>query len=506
LALLEIQNLSKSFPGVRALEGVSLSVDAGEIHAICGENGAGKSTLLKILSGVHPYGSYEGEILWEGSSLRLRGPRQAEHAGIALVAQELNLVPALSIAENLFLGHERKKGWRMDWEASRDQAKEAFTRVGLDEDPETPAEALSIGKQQLAEISRALNQNARLLILDEPTAALTEADAERLLGLVEGIAKAGTAILYVSHRLDEVFRIAKTITVLRDGKSIRSASAKDWSRPSVVSAMVGRELKENGGYQKNPKVGAEPALQIRSWTVGRPGAAGKLALDRVGLDLRKGEILGLAGLMGSGRTALLSTLFGDWRAEGEGELRLGDGPWREPFRSPEEALAAGICLASEDRKRQGLVGPASVAENLALASLRRFASGLRLRWPELSAAAEEQRQVLQIKTPSLSAEVLTLSGGNQQKVVFGRLMMLGPGILLLDEPTRGIDVGAKAEIHRLIRELAAKGIAVLLASSDLPELLELSDRIFVLSQGKFAGQLEGKGMTPEAVMHAATAA
>jgi D-xylose transport system ATP-binding protein len=505
-ALLELRDLHKEFPGVIALDGVSLSLHAGEIHTLCGENGAGKSTLLKILAGVYAHASYGGELLLEGRTLSLKSPQDAEREGIVLVAQELNLVGPLSVAENIFLGRERSaQGWRMDWPTTLTQAGAALQRVGLDQDPSTLAENLSIGAQQMVEIARALQQKARILILDEPTAALGEADAIRLLDLVREIARAGTAVLYVSHRMEEVFQLSDTITVLRDGKSVRSAPVSEWTREGVVAAMVGRDLSAAAAWTP-PASGRDLALELRHWSVERPGAPGLKALKDLHLSLYQGEILGLGGLMGSGRTALLSTLFGHWKALGQGELRLGGaaGAWRPPFQSPAEAISEGICLASEDRKRLGLVAPASVEENLALASLPSLSIHGRLDWDRLSAAASVQAEALQVKAPSLQVAVETLSGGNQQKVVLGRWLLLGPKVLLLDEPTRGIDVGAKAEIHRLIHRLAAQGMAVLLASSELPELLALCHRVLVLADGRLAGELQRNEFTPEALMHLAT--
>jgi D-xylose transport system ATP-binding protein len=506
MVLLRLEHIVKDFPGLRALDGVSLDLQKGEIHALCGENGAGKSTLLKIFAGCHAFGSYQGAIQLDGVEQRFHSPRDAEDAGIALVAQELNLVPALSIAENMFLGREKGSAWKVDWDETLRQATQALARVGLAEDPTQPVEALSVGKKQLIEIARALSKQARILILDEPTAALTEADTARLLELVRGIAAQGTAVLYVSHHLEEVLEIADSITVLRDGKTVASGPASQWTRDSIVAAMVGRELALAETPLTPPPPSARPALQLRHWNVPHPSIPGLNALSDLHLRVDEGEILGLGGLMGAGRTALLSTLFGDYQSRCQGELCLGSGPWRAPFSDPGQAIAAGLCLVSEDRKRLGLVGCATVSVNVALASLVRFAhrSGL-LDWKALGAATLEQCQALQVRAASTQVEAETLSGGNQQKLVLGRWLMVGPKVLLLDEPTRGIDVGARAEIYTLIRGLAAQGMAVVLASSDLPELLALSHRIVVLSQGRQSAELSFKEFSPEAVMHAATA-
>lgn len=504
MPLLELTNLTKDFPGVRALDGVSLSLEAGEVSALCGENGAGKSTLLKILAGCHPAGSYGGEIFIDGSRRGFDSPRAAEEAGVALVAQELALVPELSIAENICLGDEPRRGLLLDWKAVRQRASEALERVGLKEDPSTPVGRLSVARQQLVEIAKALSKKARLLILDEPSAALSEADVERLLELVKELAASGVGVLYVSHRLEEVFKVARTITVLRDGRTVRSAPVSECTRESVVRDMVGRELAEADSEAIPEALPGEPALEIEDWSLAHPLVQGRFALEGASLALRRGEILGLGGLMGAGRTALLSSLFGAARSRCQGRLRLAGGTWRGPFARPDEAVARGLGLVSDDRKNTGLVLCASVKENLALASLRRLAKkrGF-LDWEALDRESAAQRDALRVKAPSLEAEVSGLSGGNQQKVVLGRWLMAGSKVLLLDEPTRGVDVGAKAEIHRLIRALAAQGLAVLMASSDLPELLSLSHRVLVLAQGRVKAELKRAEFSQENVMREA---
>lgn len=503
MPLLELKDLSKDFPGVRALDGVSLNLNPGEVHALCGENGAGKSTLLKILAGCYP-GDYGGEIVLQGVRRRFSGPREAEKAGVALVAQELALVPELSITENVCLGDEPQRGPLLDWEAARARAARALEAVGLDEDPAAKVGGLSVGRQQLVEIAKALSKRAKVLILDEPSAALSGADVEKLLVLVRGIAASGVGVLYVSHHLEEVFKIAHTITVLRDGRTVRTAPAAEWTREQVVRDMVGRELAEADSESLEPPKVGEAALEVRGWSLVHPFLPGRFAVRDAGFSLRSGEILGLGGLMGAGRSALLSSLFGAARSRCEGRLRVGAGPWRGPFAGPGGAVKAGLGLVSEDRKHTGLVLSASVQENLALAALKGLRSGLGLLdWDLLGREAGIQRDALRIKAASLRTLVGALSGGNQQKVVLGRWLLVKSRVLLLDEPTRGVDVGAKAEIHKLIRALARSGLAVLLASSDLPELLSLSHRVLVLSQGRIKAELGRDQLSPEAVMREA---
>lgn len=502
--LLEARGLVKRFPGVTALSGVDLLLRAGEVHALCGENGAGKSTLLKILAGCHPHGSFDGALRLRGNEIALRSPSDADACGIALVAQELALAPDLSIAENLFLGREETRLGLLRKADMRERAIAALRRVGLDEDPDTLVGDLSIGRRQLVEIAKALGKEARVLILDEPTAALTASDADRLNALVRGLAAEGVGILYVSHRLEEVFSVAATVTVIRDGRTVGTGPAAGWTRASVVSAMVGRELAKDASRPPEPPRGEGEALAVEGWTLDRPGLPGRRAVDGVSFTLRPGEILGIAGLMGSGRTALLTSLFGAPRASLQGKLRMGGGGWRGPFAGPGEAMEAGLALVSEDRKGQGLLLGADLNENIALATLADYSRRGLLDWSALRADAEAAARALKVKAPHLGVEAGSLSGGNQQKVVLAKWLRRKPRVLLLDEPTRGIDVGAKAEIHALIRRLAAEGMGVIVASSDLPELLALCHRLLVLADGRVRSGLERDHFSQEAVMHAAT--
>ena len=502
MALLELRNITKDFPGVRALDGVSFTLEKGEIHALCGENGAGKSTLIKTLCGVNPYGTYGGEILLDGAPVKFQRLRDAEDHGIALIAQELALVPELSVEENLALGHEPVRGGLIQWKAVRQNALEATRLVGLDIDPGRAIKELGIGQQQLVEIGKALAKKARILVLDEPTAALTEADAGRLMRLLLGLKASGVSCIYISHRLEEVFQVADRITVLRDGRSVGGGLRADLDTGKVIGMMVGREV--GALYPRPPHHPGVPLLKVENWTVEDPLVPGREVLRNVSLEVREREIVGIGGLMGAGRTALVSSLFGAARSRVTGTLSLGGAAPRKPFRSPPEAIAAGLALVSEDRKRYGLVIEASVSENLTLASLRRYVKGPIVDDKARGETAREEAGALNIRASALGSAVRQLSGGNQQKVVLGKWLLTRPRVLFLDEPTRGVDVGAKAEIHRLIAELAEGGLGVVLVSSDLPELLGMSHRVLVLSLGVATAELSASEATPEAVMTAAT--
>jgi D-xylose transport system ATP-binding protein len=502
MPLLELRNITKDFPGVRALDGVSFTLEQGEIHVLCGENGAGKSTLIKTLCGVNPWGTYGGEILLDGAQVRFQSLKDAEHHGIALIAQELALVPELSVMENLALGREPVRAGLIRWDVVRRDAESALELVGLDMDPARAIKELGIGQQQLVEIGKALAKKARILVLDEPTAALTEADTARLMRLLLELKASGVSCIYISHRLEEVFQIADRITVLRDGRSVGGAKASELTPDKVIAMMVGREV--GTLYPRPPHHPGVPLLKVEGWTVEDPLVPGREVLRRVSFEVREREIVGLGGLMGAGRTALVSSLFGAARSRVTGTLSLHGGPARKPFKSPAEAIAAGLSLVSEDRKRYGLVLDASVSENLTLASLRRYVRGLLVDDKRRGEQARQEAGALNIRASALGSAVRQLSGGNQQKVVLGKWLLTKPRVLFLDEPTRGVDVGAKAEIHRLIAELAEAGLGVVLVSSDLPELLGMSHRVLVLSLGAATAELSASEATPEAVMTAAT--
>jgi len=502
--MLEIKGVSKSFPGVRALHNVSFQVRAGEIHALMGENGAGKSTLMKILSGV--YSSYEGQVVWEGQALRLRNPGEATGRGIAIIHQELNLIPELSIAENLFLGREpRTRFGTLDRARMESETKTWLAKLSLELPPQRLAKYLRVGEQQLVEIARALSLRARLLMLDEPTSALSEAEIEHLFQVIASLQAEGVTMIYISHKLDEVFRLCDRITILRDGEHVSTLDAASTDRAELIRLMVGRSMGEL--FPKSHAQAGEEALRVEGLSLQPAARSGQEARGRalhdISFSLRRGEIVGVAGLMGAGRTELLEALFGVHQARRvRGRVWIA-GRERLP-RTPQEAIAAGLALATEDRKGQSLLLNLSVAHNATLSALRQFLSvGLVRARAERQAVADSMSK-LQVKTSSAQVEVGTLSGGNQQKVVLAKCLMTAPQVLLLDEPTRGIDVGAKAEIYALMSQLAQSGTAILMASSELPELLAMCDRILVLCEGRLSAELNREQATPERILEAAT--
>jgi D-xylose transport system ATP-binding protein len=494
-ALLEMSRIGKEFPGTIALEGVTFDLHAGEIHALVGENGAGKSTLMKILGGVYPHGNFSGEIRIDGSRVRFRSVAEAEHAGIAVIHQELNLVPSLSVAENIFLGAEPVNRGKIDTGRMILESRQVLGSLGFELDPETEVSRLGIGQQQLVEIARALQRRRRILVLDEPTAALEGKEVEVLLGLVRRLAESGTGLVYISHKLDEVFALAHRISVLRDGKLVASRAGGEWSREQVISAMVGRELSTMFPVS-SVDVGAV-VLEIRGLLVR------KISGDRVGpmsFNVRSGEVVGLAGLMGAGRSEILQSIFGGG-LNVEGEL-LVDGS-KVGIHSPRDAVECGIALVPEDRKRQGLVGILGAFENLSLAHLADFCHAGVINRIREEGRCREQVGDLQVVGAEGNPSVDTLSGGNQQKIVLGKWLLRKPTVLLLDEPTRGIDVGAKAEVYQLIARLKQEGLAIVLASSELPELLGLCDRILVIRRGIMSGELHRQEASQQRIMELA---
>ncbi|MET8146477.1 multiple monosaccharide ABC transporter ATP-binding protein [Sphaerisporangium sp. NPDC005288] len=498
--ILRMRGITKTFPGVKALQDVNLSVRRGEIHAICGENGAGKSTLMKVLSGVYPHGSYEGEILFEGEPCRFAGIRDSEHRGIVIIHQELALSPQLSIAENIFLGNERATRGLIDWNRTNHEAGLLLQRVGLPDNPVTPVADIGVGKQQLVEIAKALSKEVRLLILDEPTAALNDEDSAHLLDLLRGLRDEGITCVIISHKLNEVIAIADSITILRDGRTIETMDMKadQVTEDRIISGMVGRDL-ENRFPPHEPKIGEE-ALRIEDWTVYSPTQRGRKVVSGANMTLRRGEIVGLAGLMGAGRTELAMSVFGrSYGVDISGRVYRDGKPVE--IRSVRDAIDHGIAYATEDRKRYGLNLIDDIKRNISAADLARLAKRGWINDNEEYRVADEYRGSMNIKAPSVLSVTGKLSGGNQQKVVLSKWIFTDADVLILDEPTRGIDVGAKYEIYTIINRLADQGKAILVISSELPELLGLCDRIYTLSEGRITGEVAREDATQERLMH-----
>jgi ABC-type sugar transport system ATPase subunit len=497
---LEMRGISKEFPGVKALDGVNLQVRRGEIHALVGENGAGKSTLMKILSGFYPHGTYGGDIVLDGAVQRFQGIRDSETARIAIIFQELALVKQMSIAENLFLGGELRKGRGIiDWDRTYRATAAALEQVGLRRAPGDRVLDLGVGEQQLVEIAKALHKDANVLILDEPTAALTETEAERLLGILGGLRRNGVTCIYISHHLGEVLRIADRVTVLRDGQTVSTHDAAGLTDARMIEQMVGRDL--GSLFPWKAREAGPPVLEVKGWTVADPVTEAERLHD-VAFTVRKGEILGIAGLVGAGRTELVMSLFGAWGRRRAGEAWL-DGK-RLAVHGPGDAIAAGLSLVSEDRKRYGLVLDMDVKQNSTLASLHRLARWSVIDMNEEIRLAERYVKDLRTKTPSLEQPVRNLSGGNQQKVVLAKWLLTRPTVLFLDEPTRGIDVGAKVEIYNIMNALVDDGVAVVMISSELPEVLGMSDRVMVMHEGRVTATLPRAEATQQRVMFHAT--
>jgi len=498
--VLQMSEISKSFPGVKALDGVSFDLNQSEIHALVGENGAGKSTLIKILAGVYPHGEYGGEILIEGSPRRFNSVRDSERAGIAVIYQELSLVKDLSVAENIFLGREPRRFGVINWEELYGRAEQLLDSLHLAIDPLTPVRNLGIGQQQLIEIAKALSQEARIVVLDEPTAALTDAEVETLFGILNDLRARGVAMIYISHKLDEVFRISDRITVLRDGKTIDTNATSETNEPQVIGKMVGRAVDQIFPESRHER--GEVVFEVQDVTVEDPSVPGKLLVDQASFVAHKGEVLGIAGLMGSGRSELLMAIFGAHAGRKAAQIFVSG--TRVQINSPNDAIHHGIGFVTEDRKRYGLILDQTILRNMTLAGLRKL-SGRFITDEDAEAAAGERAATdLRIKANSVFTIVGTLSGGNQQKVVLAKWLLTKPRVLFLDEPTRGIDVGAKQEIYAQINRLAENGLAIVLVSSELPEVLGLSDRVIVLHEGRVTGEFTRSEATPEAVMSCAT--
>ncbi|MET0451719.1 MAG: multiple monosaccharide ABC transporter ATP-binding protein [Mycobacterium sp.] len=494
-----MRGITKEFPGVKALSDVDLTVPTGEIHAICGENGAGKSTLMKILSGVYPHGSYDGEILFDGDLCEFKDIRSSERCGIAIIHQELALVPYLSIAENVFLGNEINRYGVIDWDKTLTEAQALLDRVGLHESPQTRVADIGVGKQQLVEIAKALAKDVRLLILDEPTAALNDSDSRHLLGLIADLRTHGITSIIISHKLNEVMEVADSITILRDGRTIETIAVDDQlNEDRIVRGMVGRDLTHRFPPRENHDIG-DVAFAVANWSVLHPIDQHRRVVDDVSLNVRAGEIVGIAGLMGAGRTELAMSVFG--RTYGRYvEGRVFKGEKEISTKTVSEAISNGIAYATEDRKQLGLNLMDTIAQSISLASLSKVSRRSVIDHHEEASVGERFRSSMGIKSASASVVTGKLSGGNQQKVVLSKWLFTDPDVLILDEPTRGIDVGAKYEIYTIINELAARGKAVIVISSELPELLGLCDRIYTLAQGKLTGEVAREDATQETLM------
>ena len=499
-SILEMNNITKTFPGVKALDDVTLKVERGEIHAICGENGAGKSTLMKVLSGVYPFGSYSGDIVYEAETRKFSNISDSEAEGIVIIHQELALSPHLSIAENIFLGNEIKNIFGLiNWNKTYQEASSLMARVGLKEDPNLPIKDVGVGKQQLVEIAKALSKRVKLLILDEPTAALNDEDSAHLLDLLRHLKGQGITSIIISHKLNEIEAIADTTTILRDGKTIESLNMKGSkvSQERIIKGMVGREM-DNRYPARNPDIGEE-ILRVENWTAYHPIDSTRVVVDDVSMHVKKGEIVGLAGIMGAGRTEFARSLFGHSYGTNISGKVYKNGTEIQ-VRSISEAISNGLAYATEDRKRFGLNLIEDVKRNISLASLKSFVKFGLVNDNEEYKRASEYRASMNIKSPSVLSVVGQLSGGNQQKVVLSKWINVNPDVLILDEPTRGIDVGAKYEIYLIIQRLAAEGKGVIVISSELPELIGICDRIYAISEGAITGEVLRKDAKPELLM------
>ena len=499
--ILEMRNITKTFPGVKALDNVSFRVKQGEIHALVGENGAGKSTLMKVLSGVYPHGSYTGDIYFQGKECRFKDINHSEAVGIVIIHQELALIPNLSIAENLFLGNERQKNGVISWVETFSKTQELLQKVGLRESPKTLITDIGVGKQQLVEIAKALAKEVQLLILDEPTASLNENDSEALLKLLLQFKEQGISSILISHKLSEVSKVADSITILRDGATIETLDCQSdvITEDRIIRGMVGRDLVHRFPPRES-KIG-ETIFEVREWNVYHPQHENRKVSSNINLHVKRGEVVGIAGLMGSGRTELAMSIFG--RAYGRHITGQAYKNGREVDLSTiDKAIANGVAYATEDRKTYGLILIEDIKENITLANLDAITDGIVINEPKELTVTREYRDKLNIKCSSILQKTVNLSGGNQQKVVLSKWLFAKPDILILDEPTRGIDVGAKYEIYTIINQLAEEGKGIILISSELPEILGVCDRIYVMSDGKIVGEMPAKEATQEKIMKA----
>lgn len=502
--ILEMNHITKEFPGVKALDDVCFKVKRGEIHGLVGENGAGKSTLMKILSGVYPHDTYDGEILVEGEKQSFEKIKDSENVGIGIIYQELTLIKYLSIGENIFLGNEFKKNGIIDWDRTFKEAENILKQVKLYDSPETKIIELGIGKQQLVEIAKALSKNVKILILDEPTSALNETDTQNLLSIIRELKEKGVTCIYISHKLEEILDIADTVTIIRDGRTICTRNMRDekerLTEADMISYMVGRKITQR--FPREEHVPGEVVLEVNDWTVYNPEIHEKVVLDHINFKARKGEILGIAGLMGAGRTELAMSLIGAYGYNRTGKIKI-EGK-EVKIKNPREAILNGIGYLTEDRKAKGLILMMDIKNNISICSLDKISKHMVIDSNNEIIKANKYKDILNIKTPSIEQKVENLSGGNQQKVAIAKWLMTEPKILILDEPTRGIDVGAKYEIYTIMNKLVNRGVCVIMISSELPEILGMSDRIIVMDRGKITGELNWKEATQEKVMYYAT--
>ena len=502
--ILEMRDITKAFPGVKALSNVNFKVKKGEIHCLVGENGAGKSTLMKVLSGVYPIGTYSGDIVYRGEVQAFKSIADSENAGIAIIYQELALIPELTLYENIYFGHELMSGKIIDWNKTIIEATKALRKVRLDINPSTKVKALGVGNQQLVEIAKALSKNVELLILDEPTAALNEDDSQNLLDLLRELKGQGVTCIMISHKLKEIISIADTITVLRDGATICSmdTKAQEVTEQEIIKYMVGREI-ENIYPKRAKKDQGEICFEIKDWTV-EDVTKGREILHHISLNVRKGEIVGIQGLMGAGRTELAMSLFGNPSGYKmtSGEILLNGEA--KTFKHPKDAIKAGIAYVTEDRKGNGLILIQDIRYNTTLANLEVLTKGNVINANEEINVANQYKDSINIKAPSIEQKVGNLSGGNQQKVSLAKWLFVQPKVLILDEPTRGIDVGAKYEIYTLMNRLVEEGMSIIMISSELPEVLGMSDRLYVMSNGTITGELTAEEATEQKVMAMAT--
>ncbi|MCX5477510.1 sugar ABC transporter ATP-binding protein [Kaistia geumhonensis] len=497
--ILEMRDITKTFPGVKALSNVNLKVEEGEIHAICGENGAGKSTLMKVLSGVYPAGDYEGQIIYRGKECQFHGIHDSEQMGIVIIHQELALVPMLSITENIFLGNEQARWGVIDWNANERRTRELLGKVGLVEDPNTLITDIGTGKQQLVEIAKALSKNVELLILDEPTASLSEKDSQALLDLLLEFKKQGITSILISHKLNEINRVADHVTVIRDGRTIETLDRSEISEDRIITSMVGRSL-EDRYPPRDPKIG-DVIFEVQNWSCYHPLHADRQVIKNIDIKVHRGEVVGIAGLMGAGRTEFAMSLFGrSYGRKISGEVRLKGKPI--DVSTVGRAVDQGIAYVTEDRKVFGLNLIDDIKNNITLANLKGVArAGVIDELRELD-VANDYRKKTNIRSSSVFQKTGNLSGGNQQKVVLSKWLFASPEVLILDEPTRGIDVGAKYEIYTIIARLAAEGRAVIVISSEMPELLGITDRIYVMNEGRIVGEMAASEASQEKIMRA----